>query len=58
MGYSDMRNHPLQPVVENMNQSNQQMSQLLATLINQLQEQQSRPKTVIRDQNGKIIGVQ
>ena len=58
MGYSDMRNHPLQPVVENMNQSNQQMTQLLAALIDQLQQQHSKPKTVIRDENGKIVGVQ
>ena len=54
MGYSDMRNHPLQPVVENMNQTNQQMTQMLAMLIDKL----NQPKQVVRDQNGKIIGVQ
>jgi hypothetical protein len=54
MGYSDMRNHPLQPVVENMNQSNQQMTQMLAMLIERL----NQPKQVVRDQNGKIVGVQ
>jgi hypothetical protein len=54
MGYSDMRNHPLQPVVENMNQSNQQMTQMLAMLIERL----NQPKQVVRDENGKIVGVQ
>jgi hypothetical protein len=54
MGYSDMRNHPLQPVVENMNQTNQQMTQMLAMLIDKL----NQPKQVVRDENGKIIGVQ
>jgi hypothetical protein len=54
MGYSDMRNHPLQPVVENMNQSNQQMTQMLAMLIEKL----NQPKQVVRDENGKIVGVQ
>jgi hypothetical protein len=49
-----MRNHPLQPVVENMNQSNQQMTQMLAMLIERL----NQPKQVVRDENGKIVGVQ
>ena len=53
MGYSDMRNHPLAPAVENMNQSNQQMTQLLAQLLDKL----NQPKQVVRDQNGKIVGV-
>ena len=54
MGYSDMRNHPLQPAVENMHQTNQQMTQMLAMLIDKL----NQPKQVVRDENGKIIGVQ
>jgi len=54
MGYHDMANHPLQPVIENMQNSNNQMAQILAALIDKL----SQPKQVIRDENGKIVGVQ
>jgi hypothetical protein len=54
LGYSDMKNHPLQPAIENMYNSNQQLTQLLATLLDKL----SQPKTVVRGQDGKIIGVQ
>jgi hypothetical protein len=49
-----MKNHPLQPAIENMYNSNQQLTQLLATLLDKL----SQPKTVVRGQDGKIIGVQ
>ena len=54
LGYSDMKNHPLQPAIENMQMSNQQLSQMLAVLLEKL----SQPKTVVRGADGKIIGVQ
>jgi hypothetical protein len=54
LGYSDMKNHPLQPAIENMYNSNQQLTQLLATLLDKL----NQPKTVIRGPDGKILGVQ
>jgi hypothetical protein len=54
LGYSDMKNHPLQPAIENMQLSNQQLAQMLATLLDKL----SQPKTVIRGPDGKIAGVQ
>jgi len=54
LGYSDMKNHPLQPAIENMHMSNQQLSQMLSMLLEKL----SQPKTVVRGQDGKIIGVQ
>jgi hypothetical protein len=54
LGYSDMKNHPLQPAIESMQMSNQQLAQMLATLLDKL----SQPKTVVRGQDGKIIGVQ
>lgn len=54
MGYSDMRNHPLQPAVDNMQQTNTQLAQMIAMLVDRL----NQPKTVIRDEQGKIIGVQ
>ena len=54
LGYSDMKNHPLQPAIETMHNSNQQLTQLLAALLDKL----SQPKTVIRGPDGKIAGVQ
>ena len=54
LGYSEMKNHPLQPAIESMYDSNQQLTQLLAALLDKL----SQPKTVIRGPDGKIAGVQ
>jgi hypothetical protein len=54
LGYSEMKNHPLQPAIENMQMSNQQLSQMLAMLLDKM----SQPKTVIRGPDGKIVGVQ
>lgn len=53
LGYSTMKNHPLQPAIENMQMSNQQLAEMLAMLLDKL----NKPKTVIRDENGKIVGV-
>ena len=52
--------HPLAPIANSIAQGNDQMTQTLTALINTLQqqhEQANRPKTVIRDENGKIQGV-
>ena len=52
--------HPLAPIASSIAQGNDQMTQTLTALINTLQqqhEQANRPKTVIRDENGKIQGV-
>jgi hypothetical protein len=54
LGYSDMKNHPLQPAIENMYNSNQQLAQMLSMLLDKL----NQPKTVIRGPDGKIAGVQ
>jgi hypothetical protein len=54
LGYSDMKNHPLQPAIDNMQMSNQQLAQMLTALIQQMQQ----PKQIIRGADGKIIGVQ
>jgi len=54
LGYSDMKNHPLQPAIENMQMSNQQLAQMLAMLLDKL----SQPKQVVRGPDGKITGVQ
>ena len=54
LGYSEMKNHPLQPAIETMHSSNQQLAQMLAMLLEKL----SQPKTVVRGPDGKISGVQ
>jgi len=54
MGFSQMANHPLQPAMENMQNTNAQLTEMVAALMQKL----SQPKQVIRDANGKIIGVQ
>jgi hypothetical protein len=50
--------HPLQPIADAIGQSNQQMTLALSELVNTMNENQNRPKTVVRGQDGKIIGVQ
>jgi hypothetical protein len=50
--------NPLQPIADAIGQSNQQMTLALSELINTMNENQNRPKTVVRGQDGKIIGVQ
>jgi hypothetical protein len=49
---------PLQPIADAIGQSNQQMTLALSDLINTINENQNRPKTVIRGPDGKIAGVQ
>jgi ATP-dependent DNA ligase len=53
MGYSQMATHPLKPAMDNMHQSNQQLAQMLAMLL----EKMHQPKEIVRDENGKIVGV-
>jgi hypothetical protein len=53
MGYSQMADHPLKPALDQMHQSNQQLTEMLAALIAKMHQ----PKTVMRDENGKIVGV-
>ena len=50
--------HPLQPIADAISQSNQQMTLALGDLVNTINENHSRPKQVVRGQDGKIIGVQ
>ena len=52
--------HPLQPIANAISEGNQQVMQTLGSLIGTLQQQHeaaNRPKQVLRDENGKIIGV-
>jgi hypothetical protein len=54
MGYSQMADHPLKPALDQMQESNNQLTQMLAALI----EKMHQPKTVLRGPDGKIVGVQ
>jgi len=50
--------HPMQPIANAIGQGNEQMAQAITALVDTINAQQSRPKTVVRGQDGKIIGVQ
>ena len=53
--------HPLAPLANAISQGHQQMADTIGQLIGTLQEQHqmsNRPKQVIRDEQGKIVGVQ
>jgi F0F1-type ATP synthase membrane subunit b/b' len=54
MGYSQMADHPLKPALDQMQMSNQQLTEMLAALIAKM----NQPKTVVRGPDGKIMGVQ
>ena len=49
---------PMQPIADAIGSGNQQMAQAIAALVQTINEQHSRPKTVVRGADGKIIGVQ
>ena len=49
---------PMQPIADAIGSGNQQMAQAIAALVQTINEQHNRPKTVVRGADGKIIGVQ
>ena len=49
--------HPLAPLANAITEGNQQMVATITQMIDKMNENQSRPKQVIRDANGKIQGV-
>ena len=53
IGAFDMKNHPLAPVVQNLQKNNDDMMAILAALYEKL----NTPKQIIRDAQGKIVGV-
>jgi len=55
--YVKSQEHPLQPIANAIGQGNAQMAQAISALVDTINEQHNRPKTVVRDENGKIIGV-
>jgi hypothetical protein len=58
MDMADSMKHPMQPIADAISLGNQQMTLALSDLVNTMNENQNRPKQVIRGQDGKIIGVQ
>jgi hypothetical protein len=50
--------NPLQPLADAINMNSQQMTLALSDLVNTMNENQNRPKTVVRGPDGKIVGVQ
>jgi hypothetical protein len=50
--------HPMQPIANAIGQGNAQMAQAITALVDTINAQHNRPKTVVRGQDGKIIGVQ
>jgi hypothetical protein len=49
---------PMQPIADAIGQGNMQMAQAISALVDTINAQHSRPKTVVRGADGKIIGVQ
>jgi hypothetical protein len=58
MDMAESMKHPMQPIADAINMSNQQMTLALGDLVNTINENHNRPKQVVRGQDGKIIGVQ
>jgi hypothetical protein len=50
--------HPMQPIADAIGQGNSQMAQAISALVDTINAQHNRPKTVVRGADGKIIGVQ
>jgi hypothetical protein len=50
--------HPLQPIADAIGSGNSQMAQAITALVDTINQQHNRPKTVVRGADGKIIGVQ
>jgi hypothetical protein len=49
---------PMQPIADAIGSGNMQMAQAISALVDTINAQHNRPKTVVRGQDGKIIGVQ
>jgi hypothetical protein len=58
MDMAESMKHPMQPIADAIAMSNQQMTLALGDLVNTINENHSRPKQVLRGQDGKIVGVQ
>ena len=50
--------HPMQPIANAIGQGNQQMAQAISALVDTINAQHNRPKTIIRGPDGRVTGVQ
>jgi hypothetical protein len=50
--------HPLQPIANAIQQGNQQIAQTMGALVDTINHHHSKPKTIVRGADGKVIGVQ
>jgi hypothetical protein len=50
--------HPMQPIANAIGQGNAQMAHAISALVDTINAQHNRPKTVVRGADGRIIGVQ
>ncbi len=50
--------HPLQPLADAIQQGNQQIAQTMGALVDTINHHHSKPKTIVRGADGKVIGVQ
>ena len=50
--------HPLQPIADAISQGNQQIAQTMGALVDTINHHHSKPKTIVRGADGKVIGVQ
>ena len=49
--------HPLKPLADAIGQNNASMTSAISNLVNTINEQHSRPKTIIRGEDGSIQGI-
>lgn len=50
--------HPMQPIANAIGQGNQQMAQAISALVDTINAQHNRPKTIVRGPDGRVTGVQ
>jgi hypothetical protein len=50
--------HPMQPIANAIGQGNQQMAQAITALVDTINAQHNRPKTIVRGPDGRVTGVQ
>jgi Skp family chaperone for outer membrane proteins len=50
--------HPMQPIADAIGQGNQQMAGAISQLVNTINEQNNRPRTIVRGPDGRVTGVQ
>ena len=50
--------HPMQPIADAIGRGNQEMAGAISQLVNTINEQNNRPRTIVRGPDGRVTGVQ